>query len=716
MRVLILAALMLLGVMLVARADTAPSSEPLPPNIEALLSLLADPGVQKWLETHKAASATTQVPPITTQAPHLSHPLADYVGAVRAHIHGLARALTTLPDEFAAAWSILVADAEKVGLAGLVGLFGLFAAAAFGAERLYRRATSGFMTRVAQLDVATRRGQVMVLASRLAHDVGRVAVIAAAGIGVFVALHYWPEVIEKIVLACLLAFIIVLLARAVLRFLLSPPGKDANDLRIVPMDGKSARFWTQRLGLVVIILAVSYATTLSLSLLGFSVEAREIVAYSLGLGLLGVGIDTVRRAPGPAIADAATDGEVFARAKTSVGLISAYFVLLWCLWAFGAVQLFWLAAIAIGLVWAIAIAERIVVHLLQQPASFGIGAATPSAGVTLLSRGIRFILIISGLLLLAWAWNIDLIALSAADTPPVRVAHGIISAVIILLVADLVWRVLRTLIDNQIAKVRDTAVVQTEETQRRSRLNTLLPILRNFLWATLAIVAILMALSAMGVQIGPLIAGAGIAGVAIGFGAQTLVKDILSGVFFLLDDAFRVGEYIESGNYKGTVESFSLRSVKLRHSRGPIFTVPFGVLGAVQNMSRDWVIEKLSLTITYDSDLEKARKLIKKIGLELAEDPELKAITIEPLKMQGVEEFGEYGVKLRLKLKTKPGQQAAVRRRALVMIKTAFDENGICFASKAVQVSSAAGSQPEAVINADAALHATTTPQKPVAA
>src|SRR6185436_5863324 len=123
---------------------------------------------------------------------------------------------------------------------------------------------------------------------------------------------------------------------------------------------------------------------------------------------------------------------------------------------------------------------------------------------------------------------------------------------------------------------------------------------------------------------------------------------------------------IESGSYKGTVESFSLRSVKLRHNRGPIFTVPFGVLGAVQNMSRDWVIEKLSLSITYDSDVEKARKLIKKIGLELAEDPELKAITIEPLKMQGVEDFGDYGINLKLKLKTKPGQQFAVRRRALV--------------------------------------------------
>ena len=102
-----------------------------------------------------------------------------------------------------------------------------------------------------------------------------------------------------------------------------------------------------------------------------------------------------------------------------------------------------------------------------------------------------------------------------------------------------------------------------------------------------------MALSALGVEIGPLIAGAGVVGVAIGFGAQTLVKDIIAGMFYLLDDAFRVGEYIQSGNYKGTVESFSLRSVKLRHHRGPLYTVPFGVLGAVQNMSRDWVIDKI---------------------------------------------------------------------------------------------------------------------------
>ena len=93
-----------------------------------------------------------------------------------------------------------------------------------------------------------------------------------------------------------------------------------------------------------------------------------------------------------------------------------------------------------------------------------------------------------------------------------------------------------------------------------------------------------------------------------------LVKDVISGIFYLLDDAFRVGEYIQSGTYKGTVESFSLRSVKLRHHRGPVYTVPFGELGAVQNMSRDWVIDKFAINVNYQTDLEKARKIIKKIG------------------------------------------------------------------------------------------------------
>jgi small-conductance mechanosensitive channel len=139
-----------------------------------------------------------------------------------------------------------------------------------------------------------------------------------------------------------------------------------------------------------------------------------------------------------------------------------------------------------------------------------------------------------------------------------------------------------------------------------------------------------------------LVGAAGVLGVAVGFGAQGFVRDVIAGMFYLMDDAFRVGEYISAGNYKGTVEGFSIRSVKLRHHRGPVYTVPFSLLGAVQNQSRDWVIDKIAIGVTYDSDLTLAKKLIKQIGLDLAKDPEYAPLILEPLKMQGVDNLGDF--------------------------------------------------------------------------
>jgi small-conductance mechanosensitive channel len=165
------------------------------------------------------------------------------------------------------------------------------------------------------------------------------------------------------------------------------------------------------------------------------------------------------------------------------------------------------------------------------------------------------------------------------------------------------------------------------------------------------------------------------------------VKDVISGIFYLFDDAFRIGEYIQSGTYKGTVESFSLRSVKLRHQRGALYTVPFGILGAVQNQSRDWVVDKIVMNVPYGTDLEKVRKLIKRIGETLSEDPEYGPDIINPLKMQGVVQFGDFAIQIQTKMMTKPGDvQFMARRRALLMINQAFSENGIGFAVPMVHV------------------------------
>jgi moderate conductance mechanosensitive channel len=296
-------------------------------------------------------------------------------------------------------------------------------------------------------------------------------------------------------------------------------------------------------------------------------------------------------------------------------------------------------------------------------------------------------MIIGAIWLLAWGWGIDLDTLTASDTAFTRFLRGLLNAIVVLLVADFAWHVVRTIIDRHVHAARPAeGIADPDELSRRSRIRTLLPILRNILFVVFLVMAVLMALSAMGVQIAPLIAGAGVVGVAIGFGSQTLVKDILSGVFFLLDDAFRVGEYIISGSYKGTVESFSLRSIKLRHHRGYLYTVPFGSLGAVQNMSRDWVIDKLTLNVPFDTDLDKMKKVVKQVGKELMADPELAPNILQPLKMQGVDAVGEFAIQVRLKMMTKPGEQFIVRRRAYGLLQKAFAENGIRFAFPTVQV------------------------------
>ncbi|MBZ9657319.1 mechanosensitive ion channel family protein, partial [Phyllobacterium lublinensis] len=141
-----------------------------------------------------------------------------------------------------------------------------------------------------------------------------------------------------------------------------------------------------------------------------------------------------------------------------------------------------------------------------------------------------------------------------------------------------------------------------------------------------------------------------------------------------------------SGSYKGTVESFGIRSVKLRHHRGPIFTVPFGSLGAVQNMSRDWVIDKFFISVNYDADIAKVKKLVKGVGAELLQDEEFGPQIIETVKMKGVEDFCDYGIKLSFAMMTKPGHQSTIRRRAYAMIRESFVENDIGFASPTVHV------------------------------
>lgn len=219
-----------------------------------------------------------------------------------------------------------------------------------------------------------------------------------------------------------------------------------------------------------------------------------------------------------------------------------------------------------------------------------------------------------------------------------------------------------------------------------TRLATVLPVLRGVVLGAVLGLTVLIVLSRLGVDIGPLLAGFGILGLAISFGSQALVRDIVSGLFFMLEDAFRVGEYVDTGRLKGTVEKISLRSMQLRHQSGQIHTVPFGQVSSLTNASRDWATVKFNVRLDHSADIEQARKAIKKTGIALMEDPEFGPHFISPLKMQGVADITDSAIVIRLKFTGKPNQASMLQREALKRVYRALNEARVPFASNAVTV------------------------------
>nr|WP_269755823.1 mechanosensitive ion channel family protein [Desulfogranum marinum] len=210
--------------------------------------------------------------------------------------------------------------------------------------------------------------------------------------------------------------------------------------------------------------------------------------------------------------------------------------------------------------------------------------------------------------------------------------------------------------------------------------------LRKVIASVLIVMVVLVVVSSFGVNIGPLLAGAGVVGLAVGFGAQKLVSDVLSGFFFLLDDAFRVGEYIQAGSIKGSVEAISLRNVLLRHHLGMLQVVPHSDLGTITNFMRGGIVVKFPLEFPYDTDVDKVRKIIKKVGQAMLSEPEFCDDFILPIKSQGVNEIANSVMVIKVKFTAKPGKQFLIRREAYRRITEALNVKGIYYAHRKVIV------------------------------
>ena len=381
----------------------------------------------------------------------------------------------------------------------------------------------------------------------------------------------------------------------------------------------------------------------------------------------------------------------------------------------------WLGGILIGLLWFAWSADVLlldfgVYHALEWSVRIAgltyvvdaiLGLSGDRSWVRFAQRSITAAAVLAIGILLAEVWLVTELAL-VSDSTWASVRRSLISASTTLYVGYIAWRYLHHWTEERLKAAVPGLPGSSDDDEvgakPASRLTTVLPILRVLAGVAILVIAVLLALLHLGVEIAPLLAGAGVIGLAISFGSQALVRDIVSGIFFMADDAFRVGEYIDTGRLKGTVERISLRSVRLRHQNGQIHTIPYGQLTSITNFSRDWQTVKFTVRLARDTDVEKVRKAVKQIGQDMTKDPELGKELLQPLKLQGVSEIADSALVVRLKFTVRPLKPSWVQREALKRLYRDLPEKGIEFASNAITVqTSGSGARPTEVAGAAAA-------------
>ena len=226
---------------------------------------------------------------------------------------------------------------------------------------------------------------------------------------------------------------------------------------------------------------------------------------------------------------------------------------------------------------------------------------------------------------------------------------------------------------------RDPAANEEAELVRaKARAETLAVVLRSVALISIWALTALLALSQLNINLGPLIAGAGIVGIALGFGAQSAVRDFLSGIFMMMEDIYSVGDDIDFGRGRGTVEKITLRSTSIRTRQGVVWNVPNGKLDFVANYSQLWARAQIDVEVPYDCDLRHAMEIIRQAGQEMWEDPEWGEDELsEPPEVKGVQDLAESGIFIRVRAKTRPSVQWRTERELRLRIKEAFDAAGI---------------------------------------
>lgn len=277
----------------------------------------------------------------------------------------------------------------------------------------------------------------------------------------------------------------------------------------------------------------------------------------------------------------------------------------------------------------------------------------------------------------------DILGFDAADLPVWLATTGL-QILIILLVAIAAYLLLA--IGTRHLKKRIQLLDDEQGSHLDRRTETISRLVKTTGTVLIIGVATLMILDQLGINIGPILASVGVASLALGLGAQTLVKDVIGGLFLILEDQYHIGDVIEFSGSVGTVEDMTLRITSVRDVHGYIHYVPNGEIRILVNRSRDWARAIVDVGITYEDDLELALQVLREIGESATQDPDMKPLILEPPSVTGIEGLDEWQVRLRISVMTEAGEQWAVQRYFRSRIHQEFPVRGLSLAHPRQQV------------------------------
>jgi len=663
--------------------ETASADAPSANDLRELSRLLADERIQDWLQVQAIETDARDV----EESISIRDQFQEATDHIRARVTNLSAAWSKFdqaPDVIAQKWREQVTPDRQVRSLTFLLIFVFFGA---GLEWLSRQYTNPLLRRIEARNFDNPKDRLFAALTRTALTFIGLAMFAIGSIGAFSSVQ-WPPLLQTLILAALISIFAVRAVNSLIKLFLAPR---VPQLRLLPVGNRMAKVTGSSM------MAFSALLILAVSLIGVFTELTDTGARK-GMSAETLSV-SVLLAVLLLIAALVAIAFCFRQARKHSNMLSlrslagwrtylsVLSVIVFATWLLDVRPLMW-TAVSIGAAipalkllqgWTDFTFDRSTAAyqsntkaeaataaqpLLSETAEVVVVEDTPDEVPTnhspygtyrpIAQRLIRFAVFVTLGLTLAAIWNLGVFVRSETPTLTQRLFSILIDSAAALLIADLVWTWGKTSIDRRLADYKPPEDGQAPGPE--ARMATLLPLLRVILLVAVLCMVVVSILSSLGVNIAPILAGAGVMGLAIGFGAQSLVKDIVSGIFFLIDDAFRVGEYVEIDQLRGTVEKISIRSLQIRHHRGAVHTLPFGEVKSMTNYSRDWVIMKLEFRVPFDTDLNLVKKLIKKVGAELKANEHYGDGIIQTLKSQGVRRMEEFNMVVGVKFMTRRGR------------------------------------------------------------